>query len=947
MKKVTITFGRMNPPTIGHEKLVAKLMMVAKSKASQPRIYLSHTQNAKKDPLSYKAKVSVAKAAFGKAVKVSKEKNIVGVMKSLEKEKFTDVTLVVGSDRVSEFRSFLNKYNGTEFNFNSITVVSAGERDPDAEGVSGVSASKMRALAKSGDEKSFMGGAPSNLSNTEKKKLYKDVRAAMNIHEAKETEKDDDLEVSDDELDAIVDKMSDEDMDANDDDVVLAKHIFPDDADELEDDDEEDDDEEEMKEARVLTFQQRQKVAQRMRRLAKRFSRLRAIKRKRMATPDRLKFRARKAALMVLRRRAAGARGQKYSQLSRGERISIDKMVANRYKKNLSNIVGRFAARLMPRIRKKEMERLKKARMPKNESVDTQFENFLNEFAPTSHIAPTASPLLGSDENPTDKDSRRKIDTLLRLGLVPRDELQKYRRALRNKEAAIKSPELRNKIGDLLDRLLKISTSDAAIYQKLRMKAGETKEDIERAADYKRIKTKVRMPDGSVKYVWKKERSAIDIGKGKYEAADPMAVKHDREREALKLRQTRERAAAQVKKVRQDNLKDDVSVKAIMNLQKKSEISGIDFDTIFEVFMSEENPNKRFNRVDSFIAHNVQEKVDKPTGGLKDACWKGYTAVGMKMKNGKKVPNCVPEEEQTDESIAALARKHGMANVMKARDDAAAKKGPNKAMDRALDAIGKAFSPDAQKKRYARNDAKRNADPGYQKWKERKGIKEDVEEIDENLKKYINSITSHAMYHVDPSADDEHGSERKKELKTLTHLGGKVVKHNIKTGEVTYSHPKYGKHVVDGNAAQFGGKGKELIKKIKEIKEASSALKRLQAFDKSRVAAGKPAIFDVNKKKEEPKKPVKESLDESFVAGIPDTMFVAGIPDTMYAKDFEEHRVQGGFSLHPSVVAETIRKEDGKYVIYSKDGSKKLGEYDSEEAAKKRLRQIEFFKRQG
>jgi len=844
MKKVTITFGRMNPPTIGHEKLVAKLMMVAKSKASQPRIYLSHTQNAKKDPLSYKAKVSVAKAAFGKAVKVSKEKNIVGVMKSLEKEKFTDVTLVVGSDRVSEFRSFLNKYNGTEFNFNSITVVSAGERDPDAEGVSGMSASKMRALAKSGDEKSFMGGAPSNLSNTEKKKLYKDVRAAMNIHEAKETEKDDDLEVSDDELDAIVDKMSDEDMDANDDDVVLAKHIFPDDADELEDDDEEDDDEEEMKEARVLTFQQRQKVAQRMRRLAKRFSRLRAIKRKRMATPDRLKFRARKAALMVLRRRAAGARGQKYSQLSRGERISIDKMVANRYKKNLSNIVGRFAARLMPRIRKKEMERLKKARMPKNESVDTQFENFLNEFAPTSHIAPTASPLLGSDENPTDKDSRRKIDTLLRLGLVPRDELQKYRRALRNKEAAIKSPELRNKIGDLLDRLLKISTSDAAIYQKLRMKAGETKEDIERAADYKRIKTKVRMPDGSVKYVWKKERSAIDIGKGKYEAADPMAVKHDREREALKLRQTRERAAAQVKKVRQDNLKDDVSVKAIMNLQKKSEISGIDFDTIFEVFMSEENPNKRFNRVDSFIAHNVQEKVDKPTGGLKDACWKGYTAVGMKMKNGKKVPNCVPEEEQTDESIAALARKHGMANVMKARDDAAAKKGPNKAMDRALDAIGKAFSPDAQKKRYARNDAKRNADPGYQKWKE-------------------------------------------------TH---------------------------------------------KDVKEASSALKRLQAFDKSRVAAGKPAIFDVNKKKEEPKKPVKESLDESFVAGI---------PDTMYAKDFEEHRVQGGFSLHPSVVAETIRKEDGKYVIYSKDGSKKLGEYDSEEAAKKRLRQIEFFKRQG
>ena len=147
MKKVVFTFGRMNPPTSGHQLLVNKLMAYAKMHSGIPRVYLSHSIG-KKDPLPYDIKVSFARKAFGAIVRKSPAKNIIQILKDLEKEKFTDVTLVVGSDRVQEFKKLLNAYNGKEYQFDNINVVSAGERDPDADDVSGMSASKMRALVK-------------------------------------------------------------------------------------------------------------------------------------------------------------------------------------------------------------------------------------------------------------------------------------------------------------------------------------------------------------------------------------------------------------------------------------------------------------------------------------------------------------------------------------------------------------------------------------------------------------------------------------------------------------------------------------------------------------------------------------------------------------------------------------------------------------------------------
>ena len=117
MKKVVFTFGRMNPPTIGHEKLVNKLKSVARSNNADTSIYLSHTQNKKKDPLSYNEKIRYATKAFGSAVKKSDSKTVIQIVQELEKAGYTDIIMVIGSDRVSDFNKLLQKYNGKVFNF--------------------------------------------------------------------------------------------------------------------------------------------------------------------------------------------------------------------------------------------------------------------------------------------------------------------------------------------------------------------------------------------------------------------------------------------------------------------------------------------------------------------------------------------------------------------------------------------------------------------------------------------------------------------------------------------------------------------------------------------------------------------------------------------------------------------------------------------------------------
>ena len=141
-----VSFGRFNPITVGHEKLVNKVISEALRRKATPMVFMSHSQDPKKNPLSYEDKINYGRKAFGRSVIKSKSRTIIEVAKELS-GKFDNIVVVVGQDRIKEFEDLLNKYNGKEFNFNSIEVVSAGARDPDAEGVEGMSASKMRSIA--------------------------------------------------------------------------------------------------------------------------------------------------------------------------------------------------------------------------------------------------------------------------------------------------------------------------------------------------------------------------------------------------------------------------------------------------------------------------------------------------------------------------------------------------------------------------------------------------------------------------------------------------------------------------------------------------------------------------------------------------------------------------------------------------------------------------------
>jgi len=177
---IALTFGRFNPPTVGHEKL---LSTVAAEGADAYRIYPSRTVDPKKNPLEPETKIQFMQQMFKEhsdaIVNDGDMSNIFNVLSTLNQEGYSSVTMVVGSDRVSEFKGLLEKYNGVAYEFEELAVVSAGERDPDAEGVEGMSASKMRAFAAEGNLEGFSEGVPKGFKDV--KNLMKEVRSGMGL----------------------------------------------------------------------------------------------------------------------------------------------------------------------------------------------------------------------------------------------------------------------------------------------------------------------------------------------------------------------------------------------------------------------------------------------------------------------------------------------------------------------------------------------------------------------------------------------------------------------------------------------------------------------------------------------------------------------------------------------------------------------------------------------
>ena len=793
MKSVVFTFGRMNPPTTGHQLLVNKLAAYAKQHGASPRVYLSHS-TGKKDPLQYDTKIGFARQAFGAIVKKSDARTVIQILQSLEKEKYTDITMIVGSDRVSEFKKLLNAYNGKEYKFDNITIVSAGERDPDADGVSGMSASKMRALAVDNKDAEFMRGAPSTLKAQTRKQMFTAVRKALlgedvmyYGHDERFTEfmiesamKDDDhIEgmPSDAEIKKMLDDMDHEELDLHDTDALLLDII-------LGEPDEED--EEEMDEERKpLSIGQRQKMSQRMKRMAKRLARLRQIKSKMMPAQQRIKMRARKAALMSLRKRAAGSRGLNYSELSPSQRIAVDSALYRRFGSKLNTAVDRISQRILPNIRKKAQASVAQARARQrtNEAVnnndnpmnvdatklnaphrrktlahraiedekdikevrksaidkdardagdtnivyqmrktinsrgahETTFANgqkasisisdakkmlarfdslrmpadkheftvqagkslsdfrsilsrgldkskkskislsgrsfrefrSYNKYQPdeppgTRLVGEAKSSVGGVDPDANDDPNvprkvNPKLDLLLRLGLVDIDELQKYRRALRSsKKQALQSPEMREKLADLLDRLLDYTVGDTQTFSRIRYRVRKASSE-------------------SVDLSKKAEKSGIGV----------VILNTVFQREIVEtndINRAFDRVNSFIAGGKAAEMDKDLS-EAIENKKGRIYKDGKWIGTVRhrgDSFNSHRiHPTKKLSvmkshktRADAekhiIKSHEMGEAVKEPTGGLSDACWKGYTAVGMKMKNGRKVPNCVPKEGVTE-----------------------------------------------------------------------------------------------------------------------------------------------------------------------------------------------------------------------------------------------------------------------------------------------------------
>jgi hypothetical protein len=180
---LTVVFGRFNPPTVGHEKL---LSMAKKASAGGDfKVYPSRSQDPKKNPLDPDMKISFMKKMFSdyeeNIINDPDMKNIFDVLKTANEDGYRNVNIVVGSDRQAEFENLAQKYNGQLYEFDLIRVISAGVRDADAEGVEGMSASKMRKAVMDDDFESFRRGTPKKLDDGDTQSLFNAVRTGMKL----------------------------------------------------------------------------------------------------------------------------------------------------------------------------------------------------------------------------------------------------------------------------------------------------------------------------------------------------------------------------------------------------------------------------------------------------------------------------------------------------------------------------------------------------------------------------------------------------------------------------------------------------------------------------------------------------------------------------------------------------------------------------------------------
>jgi len=186
--KLIFAFGRFNPPTTGHAKLMKEVITQARKNNANHIVYASASTDRRSNPLDVNTKVKFMKKMFPQNnIKAAggNQRTFMEILKFFDKM-YGEIIMIAGSDRVREFQALADKYNGKDYNYKSIKLVSSGERDPDAEGVSGMSASKMREMAKNNDYRNFKSGV-TGLSDSETRELFNAVKKGMGIREGIES----------------------------------------------------------------------------------------------------------------------------------------------------------------------------------------------------------------------------------------------------------------------------------------------------------------------------------------------------------------------------------------------------------------------------------------------------------------------------------------------------------------------------------------------------------------------------------------------------------------------------------------------------------------------------------------------------------------------------------------------------------------------------------------
>jgi hypothetical protein len=656
---VVMGWGRMNPITSGHEKLVSKIKDVARKEGATPVVYLTHSQDAKKNPLSYNDKVMLAKKAFGNMIQKSNAKTIMQAMAELEK-KFTKVILVVGADRIKEFDALLNKYNGKDYNFDSIQVVSAGERtDPDSDDAKQMtadtmSASVMRKLASEGDFETFKKGLPKRLQRNAQD-VYDMVRAGMKI------------------------------------------------AEELE-----------LDEA-VLNFQQRRQRALTMRRYKSKLAAARKRLARRVSSKEKLQKKARKRAIALIRKKVAGEKGANYGDLNPAEKMMIDKRVAKR-----KGAIDRIAKRMLPQVRKADIKRVQGKRST-NEEFEMFLEATQVRQDPDIKDKKGTQPDVYYKG--LSKSTKDKRDThFKKYGKMDDDNPAAYKPAPGDAEAETKTSKHTKKYhkmyGEEVAEASKNDEMPKKRYHEARKKDGSIKLDKRfrafKSSAVPQMESPLQDAQKRLKTQHQKERENLSR---EHETEMDNIKARGLAQQMRKLRSEENEQIMEWITDIADEIFESIELEEKKNdegLKAKAEKSGMPLSILRKVYdrgvaawRTGHRPGTTpqqwgFARVNSFITKSSgtwgkadsdlaakvrKEEVEEAVSPAQQAaiaiakkkkagkpgydsegkslkkeeeqgpCWAGYKQVGMKMKNGKEVPNCVPEETMP-EDIDALFEKY-------------------------------------------------------------------------------------------------------------------------------------------------------------------------------------------------------------------------------------------------------------------------------------------------